>query len=257
MFPERRHDQRKSRRHHPSSGGLYNTACPVVTARLFCAISVLVCSVGLSTATAAVAESIALPVPRTDSTTSLEAALAQRRSVRSYSEAALRIGDLAQLLWSAQGVTSPRGYRTAPSAGALYPLEVYVVAGNVQGLAPAVYKYAPGEHTLTKWREGDFRRELAGAAWRQSAVRDAPAVVVFAGVVKRTARKYGGRAERYVLLEVGHAAQNVFLQVQTLGLGAVVIGAFRDRAVARVLTLPDEEKCFYLMPVGVPLSGGS
>ncbi len=229
----------------------------LVTARRCCAISVLVCSVGLSAATLAPGQSIALPAPRMDSTTSVEAALAQRRSVRRYSDAALSLPDLAQLLWSAQGVTSPRGFRTAPSAGALYPLEVYVVAGNVQSLAPAIYKYAPAEHTLTEWRKGDHRRELASAALRQSAVRDAPAVIVFAGVVQRTARKYGGRAERYVILEVGHAAQNVFLQAQTLGLGTVVIGAFRDRAVTRVLTLPGEEKCFYLMPVGVPLSGGS
>ncbi|KPJ51984.1 nitroreductase, partial [candidate division TA06 bacterium DG_24] len=154
-----------------------------------------------------------------------------RRSIRSYSDAPLTLAEVSQLLWAAQGITNDRGFRTAPSAGALYPLEVYVVAGKVEGLPAGIYKYRPREHELWRVDLGDKRRELSGAALGQEPVADGAIDIVFAAVYGRTAVKYGERATRYVHIEVGHAAQNVFLQAGALDLGAAVIGAFFDEEV--------------------------
>ena len=198
------------------------------------------------------AASVRLPEPQVEGLLSVEAALARRRSVRSYTSEPLTLEAVGQLLWSAQGVTHPLGYRTAPSAGALYPLELYVVARRVEGLAPGVYRYRPGRHTLRLRSEGDRSAELARAALRQDAVRDAAAVLVFAAVESRTASKYGPHAMRYILIETGHAAQNVLLQVQALNLAAVVIGAFHDDDVKALLDVPDRERVLYLLPVGHP-----
>ena len=139
--------------------------------------------------------------------------------------------------------------RTAPSAGALYPLELYLVAGMVRGLDPGVYKYAPAGHKLVKMIAGDQRHELASAAHGQDAVA---AVLVFTAVERRTARKYGSRGMRYVHIETGHASQNVFLEATALGLGTVVVGAFEDDAVGELLHLPEGEAPLYLMPLGRP-----
>ena len=195
---------------------------------------------------------ISLPVPRLNSAISLEHALHERRSVREFGKDALTQDEVSQLLWAAQGITSPDGLRAAPSAGALYPLELYLVAGTVSGLDPGVYKYAPAGHLLMKTISGDQRRKLAAAAHGQDAVADAAVVLVFTAVERRTTRKYGSRGVRYMHIEVGHASQNVFLQATALGLGAVVVGAFEDDAVAELLHLPAGEAPLYLMPLGRP-----
>jgi SagB-type dehydrogenase family enzyme len=173
-------------------------------------------------------------------------------STRVFSAAALTLGELGQLLWAAQGVTHGDGLRTAPSAGALYPLEVYVVAGRISDLDDGVYKYQPGAHHLTVIKQQDLRPALAGAALEQSSVSECAALLVFAAVTARTTRKYGRRGSRYVHMEAGHAAQNVFLQATALGLGAVVVGAFDDARVRGVMALPVGEEALYLMPVGRP-----
>lgn len=191
-----------------------------------------------------------LPPPRLSGETDLERLLAGRRSVRAFAPTSLSLDELGQLLWAAQGVTDPQGLRTAPSAGALYPLELYVIAGAVDGLGEAVYHYVPEHHRLEKVAAGDRRRSLAAAALSQSWVEDAAAVIAFTAVVERTARKYGRRARRYVDIEAGHAAQNLFLQAEALGLGTVVVGAFDDQAVAGVLELPRDRAPLSLMPVG-------
>lgn len=193
---------------------------------------------------------IALPAPRLVGKQSLESTLDTRRSIRDYSRAPLSLQEVSQLLWAAQGVTEPDGGRTAPSAGALYPLEVYLVAGNVSSLDAGVYHYRPHDHTIAVQSEGDMRARLARAALRQECVHDAAAVLVFAAVYARTKGKYGERGTRYVHMEVGHAAQNVCLQATALGLGAVTVGAFDDDAVRRELKLPSVEKVLYLVPVG-------
>ncbi len=190
---------------------------------------------------------IALPSPRAGGPLSLEQALARRRSVREFSDQPVTRAEMAQLLWAAQGVTSPYGFRTAPSAGALYPLEVYVVT------ADATYHYLPTEHALALVVAGDRRQELWRVALRQEAVRQAPVVVVLAAVFTRTEQKYGPeRAPRYVHLEAGHAAQNLLLQAVSLGLGAVPIGAFDDAGVQAALSLPPDHHPLYLIPVGHP-----
>lgn len=210
----------------------------------------LIC-LGLSGASSAASPpSIELPPPRLSGAVSLEEVLAQRRSVRSYAEAPLSLEELGQLLWAGQGVTHRRGLRTAPSAGALYPLELYAVVGSLEGLEAGIYHYRPGGHSLTKVADGDRRRSLARAALHQSWVKEASVVIVFAAVVERTRRKYGRRAERYVHMEVGHAGQNLFLQAEALGLATVVVGAFKDDDVSAVLGLPARTRPLSLMPIG-------
>ena len=195
-------------------------------------------------------EIIKLPEPRYDSETSIEKALLERRSVRDYKDEPLTLIEVSQLLWAAQGITDPGGFRTAPSAGALYPLELYVVAGNVNDLPDGIYKYKPHGHELARVVEGDKRTELCNAALDQPPVKDAAAVIVFSAVYERTTGKYGERGIRYVHIEAGHAAQNIYLQAVSLNLGTVVIGAFDDEEVKKVLNTGDEEQPLYIMPVG-------
>jgi SagB-type dehydrogenase family enzyme len=177
---------------------------------------------------------------------SLEETLARRRSVREYTHERLTVDHIAQLLWAAQGITRDWGGRTAPSAGALYPLEVYVV--TPEGL----YHYLPDGHQAQALSGQDLRPALARAGLDQSAIHDAPAVFVIAAVYARTAGKYGNRAERYVKLEAGHVGQDILLQAVALGLGGVPIGAFHDDQVQRVLDLPSDHEPLYLIPVGHP-----
>ncbi len=198
---------------------------------------------------------VTLPEPRLEGDISVEEALRERRSVRVYAEVPLTLADVGQVLWAAQGVTDDRGYRTAPSAGALYPLEVYVVAGNIMDLEPGVYHYRPGEHLLVRVGGGDRRAALRAAAVNQTSVGDAPATVVIAAVQNRTTEKYGERGMRYVAMEAGHAAENVYLQAEAIDLGTVVIGAFDDGEVREVLALPEETTPLCLMPVGRPVPG--
>lgn len=174
----------------------------------------------------------------------------QRRSLRSYSPAALSLEEAAQLLWAAQGVTSRSGYRTAPSAGALYPLETFLCAGRVEGLPAGVYRYRPDRHDLVVLAAGDRRAELAAAALAQSWVREAPVVIALAAVYRRVTGRYLQRGLRYAWMEAGHAAQNVLLQAVALGFGGVPVGAFDDRAIARVLRMAPEEQPLYLIPLG-------
>jgi SagB-type dehydrogenase family enzyme len=180
----------------------------------------------------------------------LAAALHKRRSMRAYSEAPLTLEQIAQLLWAAQGINDPSGLRTAPSAGALYPLELLLVAGNVDGLEAGVYRYRPGQHALELMLRGDQRRRLAKAALGQSWIARAAVVLVITAVYERTTRKYGDRGRRYVHIEVGHAAQNTLLQAAALHLGAGLVGAFDDTTVAEVLALPASEHVLYLLPIG-------
>ena len=182
----------------------------------------------------------------------LQEVLLRRRSVRSFVPRALPLAVVSQLLWAAQGMTTVDGRRTAPSAGALYPLELHLVAARVEGLAAGVYRYVGKPHQLRLGIAEAVMPALAGAALSQQAVAGAAAVVVIAAVEERTARKYGTRASRYVTFEAGAASQNLALQAIAQGLGTVVIGAFDDAAVARVLRLPTGERAVVLMPIGVP-----
>jgi SagB-type dehydrogenase family enzyme len=193
---------------------------------------------------------IELPPPTFRSEISLEQTLATRRSVRRFSEDPLHREQIGRLLWAAQGVTHSAGYRTAPSAGALYPLELFVVAGAVSDLPAGVYRYRPREHVLLKVAEGDRRAALAAAALGQGTVGRAPAILVFCAVYERIVGKYGERGERYAHMEAGHAAQNVHLQAVALGLGSVPVGAFREEGVRASVGAEADETPIYLVPVG-------
>lgn len=193
---------------------------------------------------------ITLPAPNTTDGMSLTQALSLRRSIRTYSEEPVSLQEVSQLLWSAQGITNERGFRTAPSAGATFPLELYLMANNVEGLKKGIYHYHPLENGMEFIREGNLAPDLARACLSQAMVSDAGVVLIFAAVFERTTARYGERGIRYVHNEIGHAAQNVHLQAAAIDLGTVVIGAYRDEEVEQILDLGDELRVLYLMPVG-------
>jgi SagB-type dehydrogenase family enzyme len=198
------------------------------------------------------ADSVALPPIEPMDDRSLHAALEGRRSARYFAHRSLDLEAIGRLVWAAQGVTSPEGHRTTPSAGALFPLEVDVVAGAVLGLIPGVYRYLPRRHRLACRVEGDRRRALSAAALSQACVSEAPASLVISAVESRTARRYGPRASRYVLMEVGAAAENISLAAVALALGTVWVGAFQDSAVVDACGLGSNEEPLLIVPVGSP-----
>lgn len=192
-------------------------------------------------ATPAADGTIALPAPRLKGTVSVEEALAQRRSVRSFTDEPITLEEVSQLLWAAQGITEPtKGLRATPSAGATYPLETYIIINAGSGIEPSAYHYIPQGHKL--------ERIPPPPGVEQHPLPDA-ATLVFTAVYARTA-KYGDRADFFVHLEVGHAAQNVCLQAVALGLATVVNGIFNEKELTAVLNLPSEEKLLYIIRIG-------
>lgn len=191
-------------------------------------------------------QTIELPSPRLRGERSVEETLAARRSVRAFTDEPLTDGEISQLLWATQGVTHPTGRRASPSAGAVYPLEVYVARDT------GLWHYEPGQHRLTQSHNVDLRQSMHGIALGQDALIEAPAVFVITAVTARMRAVYGRRAERYVHMEVGHAAENLLLQAVSLDLGGVLIGAFNDDWLNKVLRLSRGEEAMYLVPVGHP-----
>jgi len=193
-------------------------------------------------------ESIQLPPAKVKGEISLEESIARRRSIRAFAAKPLSLEQIGQLLWAAQGITEKdKGLRAIPSAGALYPLEVYAV------LPEGIYHYSPLRHELKRILTGDRRLELQKAARDQEAIGSAPAVFVLTGVHERTAAKYGDRATRYVSIEAGHACQNVLLQAAAQNLAGVPVGAFEDAQVTKIIKLAKNENPLYLVPVGYPI----
>ena len=194
---------------------------------------------------------IKLPAPCYDSKVSLEKALYKRRSIRNYSDEPLSTSDISQILWSAQGITKKAGgLRTAPSAGALYPIEIYIAVCNVKGLTQGVYKYNPQQHTIIKILEGDKRVELSNAALKQNCIRRGAVNIIIVGIFKRTAAKYGKRSGKYLLMECGAVSQNIYLQSYALNLGTVFVGAFNDESLRSILKMPEDEYPLGIMPIG-------
>ncbi len=190
---------------------------------------------------------IVLPPPVTEGGMSLPEAIAKRRSVRQFTEEALTLDQISQLAWAGQGITDPtRQFRAAPSAGATYPLELYLFT------AEGVFRYVPKGHKLVQLGTQDRRRELAAAALGQDFVRQAPLDFVITAVYERTSARYGDRAERYVHMEIGHVAENILLQAVALGLGAVPVGALQEQAISDLLGLRSAETPLYIIPVGHP-----
>ncbi|MFO7997149.1 MAG: SagB/ThcOx family dehydrogenase [Dehalococcoidia bacterium] len=211
---------------------------------------------------------IKLPPPRLSGDISLEETILRRRSVRGYRAEALALSQLSQVLWSAQGPTGGRMFRAAPSAGATYPLEIFVFVGKQavtaseapmqSGQAPkelqaGIYHYEADPHSLILHKSGDLRPDLARAALDQEFIIEAPVDIVICALYHRTSRRYGRRGDRYVHMEVGHAGENIHLQAVALGLATVEVGAFHDEEVWKVLGVEEQIKPLYIMPLGKPL----
>ena len=196
---------------------------------------------------------IDLPPPALKGDMSVEEAIRLRRSVRDFKDDPLSVEQISQLLWAGQGITE--GFkRAAPSAGATYPLILYIVVGDkgVNGLAPGIYEYVPQTHSLVLIKTGDSRQKLAAACLGQTFIQEAPVNIIIAADYERTTARYGERGKKYVHMEAGHAGENIYLQAVSLRLGTVVVGAFDDDAVAAVLELPEGQDPLYVMPVGYP-----
>ena len=189
-------------------------------------------------------EPFKLPPPRYESEVSIEKALLERRSMRSYKEEPLTLNDLSQILWAAQGITEPKkGLRAAPSPRALYLLQVYVLPGNVTDLPMGTYRYEPQGHELVKTADGNKKAELFQAAG-QAPIKNAPLALVITGLSEKT------QNPAWVYLEAGHVAENVYLQSVSLKLGTVAMGGFKEDEVRKVLNLSEKERVLYIMPIG-------
>jgi SagB-type dehydrogenase family enzyme len=192
-------------------------------------------------------EEIQLPSPMSKGKVSLEEAISKRRSQRSFSKKEVTLDEIGQLLWAAQGITRKEGghnFRSAPSAGALYPMEIYALTKN------GLYHYIPQRHALEALNERDLRSDLSNASLGQGSVSEAVLDIVICAVYERVTSKYGERGIRYVHIEAGHIAQNIHLEAVALGLSSVPIGAFNDARVKSVLNLPKGEEPLYIIPVG-------
>ncbi len=194
-----------------------------------------------------------LPEPVRMGVISIEYVIDKRRSIREFTDDQVALKDLSQLLWAAQGITGEDGFkkRAAPSAGAKYPMEIFVVAGKVTWLAPGVYRYRPESHDLVLVKRGDFRQALSDEALSQEWVANAPVSIVITGVYERTMEKYGERGIRYVHIEAGAVAENIYLQAVSLKLGTTYVGAFSDEGVRAILGANDVAP-LGILPVGAP-----
>jgi len=197
---------------------------------------------------------IDLPKPKFKGSMSVEETIKKRRTERSFVSITLSQQQLSQILWAAQGITEEGGFkRSIPSAGALYPLNIFAVVGKegVDDVQAGVYQYQPAHHQIKCVIPGDLRKKLAEAALSQMWISRAPITIVITAEYERTTEKYGKRGVRYIHMEVGHAGQNIFLQAESLNLGAGIVGAFEDERVKDILKLPDEYVPLLIMPVGV------
>jgi SagB-type dehydrogenase family enzyme len=207
---------------------------------------------GLLSATIVSAENIKLPAPRSDGGMPLEAAMAKRRSVREFKPESISIRELSQLLWAAQGVTGPKGQRTAPSAMAKYPLSIYIVPARVDGLAPGLYRYKADGHELETVGP-DKRAAVLETVPKQTALQQAAVVFIVAMNYQKSAQNVTEQTRRYVHMETGLAAQNLLLEAVALKLGSVVVGGINAEAVRKAANLPEAEEVMCALPVGRPM----
>lgn len=223
-----------------------------VMVMIMCALLLL----GPGESPAGPAEGVALPQPVRQGSVSVEQALATRRTHRTFAEQGLDLAQVGQVLWAADGLSGRswgRWLRTAPSAGALYPLIIYLVAGDdsVRDLPAGVYTYLPDGHRLMPLKQGDLRQALAGACLEQMWLITAPVSLVVTGQYSRATAKYGRRGVIYTHIEAGHVGQNIFLQAEAAGLKAGIIGAFDNKAVIATLGLPQDHDPILVMPLGL------
>jgi SagB-type dehydrogenase family enzyme len=198
------------------------------------------------------AEALKLPPPAKKGGMSLAETLNLRRTVRHFAWRSLDLAQVSQLLWEADGTSDSRGHRTSPSAGATYPLDLYLLVGEhgVKDISAGIYHYLVAEHALAPLAPGDGRAAVARASQHQTWMTEAPVMVVITGEYRRCAARYGERGVRYTHMEAGNVSQNLFLAAEALGLGAGIVGAFEDKALAQVLKLPPAHEPLLVMPVG-------
>ena len=220
----------------------------IVYIKIFFTLAVVILFINRGVGMAEASKEITLPDPLKKSNVSLETAISKRRSVRTFANRPLALKQVSQILWSGQGITSSSGFRAAPSAGALYPIELYIIVNNVEELEKGIYLYIPEKHSLKLVKSGDYTAKVYNAGLYQDAIREAPVTVLISAVYNRTTSKYGERGKRYVLIEVGHVAQNIHLQAVSLNLGSVPIGAFHDSEMKKLLPLEGDP--LYLIPIG-------
>ncbi|MGM0607835.1 MAG: SagB/ThcOx family dehydrogenase [Candidatus Muiribacteriota bacterium] len=196
---------------------------------------------------------ISLLPPATDGNISLEKAINNRRSIREYSDKGLTLENISQLAWASQGITGEQmPFRAAPSAGALYPLEIYFSITQTDGVKDGIYKYQVEQHSLKLVNEGDYREKLSEYGFGQKALKDAPVTIIITGVYERTTRRYGSRAEMYVHMEAGHVGQNIYLQCEALSLATVAIGSFDEDKLKNIIgEIKNNETPLYMFPVGI------
>jgi SagB-type dehydrogenase family enzyme len=193
---------------------------------------------------------IKLPEPKFKSSISIEEAINKRRSIRKFDDSPLEINEISQLLWAAQGINTSDGRRTVPSAGATYPLEIYLASRKINGLDKGLYKYNPQSHSLIPIKYGDIASDIANSTLQKNIIYSATAIFIITADFERTTSVYGSRGNIYVYFEVGHAAQNLSLQAVGLKIGSVMIGAFDEKELKRLLGLPINETPLYIIPCG-------
>ncbi len=199
-----------------------------------------------------------LPKPKTHGEVSLETAIKQRRTIRSFTSEPLSLEQCSQLFWAAQGITEDRGFkRAAPSGGALYPMDIYAVVGEncVKGLESGAYHYDPKSHAVSLVSKGDLRNKVAGAALSQMWMATAPLNILITAEYYRITSKYGKRGVRYAIIEAGHIGQNILLQSEAMGLGAGIVGAFNDEKIRQVVNIPPNHEPLLILPVGYKTEG--
>jgi SagB-type dehydrogenase family enzyme len=198
------------------------------------------------------AEAIKLPQPNTTGGMALAEALKNRRTVRHFASRSLDLVQISQLLWEGDGASDTRGLRTSPSAGATYPLDLYLVVGErgVTDLPAGLYHYDVASHALMPLSKGNLHSPVARACLRQAWMAEAPVMVVITGEYRRCTKRYGQRGIRYTDIEAGNVSQNLFLAAEALGLGAGIVGAFDDKALAQALNLPPAHEPLLVMPLG-------
>ena len=215
---------------------------------------VLVLSISVSCKENSDTKKIKLAKPSVKGKTSLEETLKNRRSVRSYTAQDIKPEDIAQLLWSGQGITNKHCFRTAPSGGALYPLDLYLVAKDIKkaDIKAGVYHYIPQTHSLELIKAGDIRKSLQAASLFQNCVANAPISIVITAEYKRITKKYGKRGMRYAVIEAGCVSQNISLQATAIGLATVLVGAFNDKDVKDALGIKKDHEPLLILPIGYP-----
>jgi SagB-type dehydrogenase family enzyme len=198
-------------------------------------------------------ETMKLPLAKTEGMVSVEHAIKQRRTHRSFTKKEVGLNQLSQLLWAAGGITEDNGFkRAAPSGGALYPIDIYVAVGRqrVAELDAGLYRYEPNSHMVTHINQQDLRGQIAGASLFQMWMADAPIQVIIVADYSRSTIKYKNRGIRYAMIEAGHMGQNVFLQAEALGLKAGIVGAFNDKKLIKIMDISPSYEPLLVMPIG-------